>query len=60
MSLFLKKKKKKSEKLFCEQIPPISTLEVGFLSVKKSFSQIFQNTQFFFHLNFIFKKSEAF
>merc|ERR1711973_585092 len=38
---------------FFSKIPPILKLEAGFLSDKKSFSQIFQNTPNFFHLKFI-------
>ena len=41
------------KKLFREQKPPILKLEVGFFSDRKSFSQIFENTANFFHLDFI-------
>merc|ERR1712219_88230 len=44
--------------IFFHKIPPILKLEVGFLSDKKSFSQIFENTPNFFHLNFISKNKK--
>ena len=40
--------------IFWSQKPPILKLEVGFFSDRKRFSQIFENWQKFFHLNFIF------
>ena len=50
------------KKSFLGGKPPILTLEVGFFSDRKRFSQIFENWIFFFHLNFISikrkKKSE--
>ena len=39
--------------LFWPPKPPILKVEVGFFSDKKSFSQIFENRIFFFHLKFI-------
>ena len=46
--------------IFSSQKPPILKLEFGFFSDRKRFSQIFENRQFFLHLNFfsIKKKSE--
>ena len=38
--------------IFFHEIPPILKLEVGFLSEKKSFSQIFENTPIFFSPKF--------
>merc|ERR1712198_498691 len=44
--------------IFREQKPPILKVEVGFFSDKKSFSQIFENTEIFFHLKVISKKKK--
>merc|ERR1712198_452545 len=43
---------------FFHKIPPILKLEVGFFSDKKSFSQIFENTEILFHLRVICKKKK--
>ena len=44
--------------IFFPKIPPILNLKLDFFPVKKSFSQIFQNTANFFYLNFISKKKK--
>ena len=43
--------------IFFPEKPPILKLEVGFVSGKKSFSQIFENTAHLFYLEFISKKT---
>ena len=42
---------------FFSKYPRFSNLKLDFFPLKKSFSQIFQNTAHLFHLNFISKKT---
>ena len=44
--------------IFCSQKLRILKLEVGFFSDRKRFSQIFENWQNLFHLNFISVKNK--
>ena len=44
--------------IFFRKIPPILKLEVGFFSDRKSFSQIFQNTEDLYAVNFIWQNFE--